>query len=369
MKRVVLVTAHYAESKRKAGFHWMADALWRSGHDVLFFTESISWLSWLRSDPRFQYPIFRDANRLRRLRERFHSYVWFTPFHPGNLRLDLFNRLSRPLFRCYPRLALLPEVRRKIVQADMFVFDSTHGLFLFDRFKRMNPTARFAYRVSDDIPLMGNHPLLQETEANIAHRFDLVSVPSEYIHRRFVHLPQARLHRHGLRTDLFDTIRHSPYPTTGSGGPVRRVIYVGRNYFDHDFLRRALRLFPTWSFHVFGGIPDLPRAANLVSYGERPYEDMIPYLQHADIGLQNLVYKPGAESFTDSLKMHQYTYCRLPIVAPHFLQSARRHVFYYLPGDDATIRQALMDAAGFDRSRISPDEVWSWDEMVAGLAA
>jgi 2-beta-glucuronyltransferase len=369
MKRVVLVTAHYVDSKRKAGFHWMADAWWRSGCDVLFFTESISWLSWLRGDQRFQYPIFRDANRLRRLRDRFHSYVWFTPFHPGNLRLELFNRLSRPLFRHYPRLALAPDVSRRIAGADLFVFDSTHGLFLFDRFKQMNPTARFAYRVSDDIPLMANHPLLQETEERVAHRFDLVSVPSEYIHRRFVHLPQARLHKHGLRTQLFDKTRRCPYPDTGSGRRDPRVIYVGRNYFDHDFLRRAIRLFPTWSFHVFGAIPDLPSAANLVAYGERPYEDMIPYLQHADIGLQSLVYKPGAESFTDSLKMQQYTYCRLPIVAPRFLRSARPHVFYYLPGDDRTIRQALVDAAGFDRSKISLDDIWSWDEMVSRLAA
>src|SRR5947209_9886130 len=113
MKKVVLVTAHYVDAKRKAGFHWMADAFWRSGWDVLFFTESISWLSWLRGDQRFQYPIFRDANRLRRIRERLASYIWFTPFHPGNLRLRLFNRWSRPVFRQYPQLLLKPEVERK----------------------------------------------------------------------------------------------------------------------------------------------------------------------------------------------------------------------------------------------------------------
>src|SRR5262249_4030313 len=118
MKRVVLITAHYLESKRKSGFHWMADAFWRAGWDVLFFTESISWLSWLRSDPRFQYPIFRDANRLRLIRERLHSYVWFTPFHAGNLRWRLFNSLSRPLFRRYPDLPLKTEVTRKIARAD-----------------------------------------------------------------------------------------------------------------------------------------------------------------------------------------------------------------------------------------------------------
>jgi 2-beta-glucuronyltransferase len=368
MKKVVLVTAHYVAAKRKAGFHWMADAFWRAGWDVLFFTESISWLSWLRSDQRFQYPIFRDANRLRKIRERFQSYVWFTPFHPGNLRLGLLNRLSRPLYRCYPDLALKDQVGRVIGDADLFVFDSTHGLFLYERFRQMNPQARFVYRVSDELPLMGNHPLLLETEGRIAHEFDLVSVPSEYIHRRFVHLPGVRLHKHGLRKELFDKMHACPYADSGTSGREPRVIFVGRNFFDVDFLERALRLFPTWSFHVFGAIP-LPGAPNLTAYGERPYEEMVPYLQHADIGLQTLLYKPGAESFTDSLKMQQYTYCRLPIVAPRFLHSARGHVFYYAPGDDETIGQALVDAARFDRAQVARHDVWSWDELVSRLAA
>jgi 2-beta-glucuronyltransferase len=87
MPRVLLITGHYLESRHKAGFHWLADAFWRSGWDVTFFTQSISWLSWLRRDSRFRYPIFKEANRLRRVRERLASYVWLTPFHPANLRL------------------------------------------------------------------------------------------------------------------------------------------------------------------------------------------------------------------------------------------------------------------------------------------
>jgi 2-beta-glucuronyltransferase len=364
MNSVVLVTAHYLESKHKTGFHWMADALWRAGWDVLFFTESISWLSWLRGDSRFQYPIFQHANRLRRVAERLRGYVWFTPFHPGNLRVPLANKLSRPLFHGYPRLRLQPTAEHKIATANLIIFDSSHGLFLFDRFKRLNPDARFVYRVSDDLRLMNNHPLLLETEQRIADEFDLLSAPSLAIHRRFAHLPQAALHKHGLSTELFDKPHASPY-----SGPGPVVLFVGRNHFDDDFLRRAARLFPAWSFHVFGAIAGLPTAANVIAHGERPYEELIPYLQHADIGLQTLKYAAGAESFSDSLKMQQYTYCKLPIVAPRFLRSARPHVFYYDPGDDATIRQALLDAAGFNRALVPTGDVWSWDEMVTRLAA
>ena len=131
MKRVVFVTSHYWDSRRKAGFHWLADAFWRAGWHVLFFTESISWLSWLRRDLRFGYPLFREAGKLRPVRERLNSYVWLTPFADPNLRNGLLNRLSAPILSLYSQLPF-GEAEPEIEQADLFVFDSDHGLFLFD---------------------------------------------------------------------------------------------------------------------------------------------------------------------------------------------------------------------------------------------
>jgi 2-beta-glucuronyltransferase len=362
MKRVILVTAHYLESRNKAGFHWLADAFWRGGWDVTFFTESLSWLSWLRRDYRFGYPVRAEANRLFQVRERLASFVWLTHWHPVNLRLGILNRLSKPWFATYGKLPL-HGMEEPIAHADLFVFDSTHGLQLFERCKQLNPQARFVYRVSDDLPLTRNHPVLLETETRILPRFDMVSVPSPHMLKRFSHLPHAVLHKHALRKDLFDAPHPSPYQ-----GPGPHVVFVGRGYFDHDFVRRAARLFPDWRFHVIGRIADVPAAQNIIAYGERHFLDIIPYLQHADVGLQTLTYQPGAECFTDSLKMHQYTYCRLPIVAPRFLQNDRPHVFYYEPGDDISIRQALEAAVAFDRRLVPVEQVATWDDMITQLA-
>jgi 2-beta-glucuronyltransferase len=363
MKRVVFVTSHYWDSRRKAGFHWLADAFWRAGWDVLFFTESISWLSWLRRDRRFSYPIFREANKLRAIRERMASYVWLTPFHPVNLRNGFLNRLSAPLLSFYGQFPA-GEAEPKIAQADLFVFDSDHGLFLFDRFKKCNPRARFVYRVSDDIPMMGHHPMVLQNEERLVAQFDLLSVPCDYLYRRFSHLPHVILQKHGLRKELFDAPSVNPYR---GQGPF--LVYVGMDYFDHDFLQRALRVFPQGSFHVFGSIANLPTAANLHAYGECPFVEIVPYLKHADVGLQARSYCPGAECLTDSLKMHQYTYCRLPIVAPLFLKHERPHVSYYEPGNDASIRAALLAAQGYDRASISTAGVLTWDELALKLAA
>jgi 2-beta-glucuronyltransferase len=363
MQRVVFVTSNYYESRRKAGFHWLADAFWRAGWQVMFFTESISWLSWLRRDRRFAYPIFKEANRLRPLNERMSSFVWLTPFHPINLRNKVLNRVSTPVLDLYRRFPL-GESTAEIAQADLFVFDSDHGLFLFERFKEQNPRARFVYRVSDDIPMMKHHPMVLRQEERVAPRFDLLSVPCDYIRDRFAYLPQVILQKHGLRKDLFDAPSTNPYRTPGPN-----IIYVGMDYFDHDFLVRALRIMPEASFHVFGSIKDLPAAPNLTVYGERPFTELVPYLKHADVGLQSRAYCPGAECLTDSLKMHQYTYCRLPIVAPLFLKHDRPHVFYYEPGNDDTIRLALRQALDYDHTKVPTAGILSWDDIAAKMAA
>src|SRR6478752_2676852 len=113
MQRVVFVTSHYLNSDRKAGFHWLADALWRRGWHVLFFTESLSWLSYLRRDARCRHSL--TPHRLCPVRERMTSYVWLTPFHPINLRSRIVNRLSAPVLGLYPRFSLgeaEPEIAR-----------------------------------------------------------------------------------------------------------------------------------------------------------------------------------------------------------------------------------------------------------------
>jgi 2-beta-glucuronyltransferase len=363
MKRVVFVSNHCLESPVKAGFAHLAESFWRAGWDVLFLTESISWLTLLRGhDQRCQHTDFRQVNRLRQVRERLASYVWLTPFHPINLRSPLLNRLSAPVLKRYAGFSL-GAAEPAIARANLFVFDSDHGLFLFDRFKKANPHARFVYRVSDDIGMLGHHPMLPAQEERILPRFDLVSAAFSLFCQRYSRLANVRFHNHGLEKSLFDRPCANPFAGAGPN-----VIYVGMNFFDSDFMVRAARLFPDWRFHVFGTVGSLPAAANLICYGKRPFAELIPYLRHADIGLQNLRYTPGAECFTDSLKMIQYTYCKLPIVAPGFLKQDRQHVFYYEPGDDASIRQAMLAAHRFDRTQISTASILSWDDLCEILA-
>ena len=53
MKKIVLITGHYYSSKRKAGFHFLAEAFAKDGYDVTFITTGLSLLSILKKDYRF----------------------------------------------------------------------------------------------------------------------------------------------------------------------------------------------------------------------------------------------------------------------------------------------------------------------------
>jgi 2-beta-glucuronyltransferase len=363
-RRIVLLTGHYYGSKRRAGFHFLADAFHRAGHHVLFFTASLSWISRLAGDQRFAYPVLEERGQIKRVRDRFDSYVWFTGWHPAHLRSAALNRIATPFYRRYGELPLGP-VERFLKTTDVFLFECGSPLLLVDRLRSMSARARLIYRVSDDQRLLHHHPLMLETEARVAPTFDLVSAPSEFLHRRFSHLPSAALQFHGVEKKYFDQPRANPYAHPDAVN----CIFVGNAYLDTQFLEYASEEFPDWWFHVVGNFPQLPPRANIIGHGELPFEATVPFLQHARIGLTTLAYRFGAESFTDSLKTLQYTYCRLPIVAPEFIRSSRENVFYYAPGDRSSVRRALLEALGYDRPKVAARDISSWDELAERLLA
>jgi len=362
-KQVVLLSVHYFESKRQVGFHWIADAFWRAGWEVIFVTGYLSWLSFLRPGNRFlPYPVRSEANHLKWVRPGLGSYVRFMPYHPVSLGNQLLNQLTTPLFSRFGELPL-GELEQWIIGADLFIFENGPDLMLFDRFKQLNPAARYVYRVSDYLGSRDVHPVIKEAEKRVVSRFDLVSAPCDFIYQKFRDLPNAAIHPHGIARNLFDNPFPNPYKIDNVN-----AVFVGNSKVDLDFAERATRIFPEWLFHFIGPIRGLPSRHNSIIYGELPFAQTVPYLQHADIGLQMLNYLPGIESVTDSLKMMQYTYCALPIVAPEFLRSNKPHVFYYHPGDDLTIHEALLAASKFDRSLVPRFSVQTWDSVACTLA-
>ena len=363
VRRAILVTGHYALSKRRAGFHWIAEAFTVSGWHVTFITVGFSQLSRLKVDHRFQYGFPGGANRVLEVDAHLDSYVWFTPYHPLNRLPALGNLLLGYLFRGYGRLPMA-GVEQAIAGADLIVFESTSGLMLVDRFRAWAPQARMVYRVSDDLRLLRAHPVVLEADRRALPTLDLVSVPNDYIKQGFLGHPNVELHPHGIDTSLFDAPSTNPFDTSVSC----HAVFVGTSHLDRVFIDTAVRQFPDWQFHVIGPLGDIPTHPNLRVYGELPFGATVPFIAHADIGLATRSYAPGAESLADSLKVVQYTYAGLPIVAPDFMKSRRNNVFLYKPGDPESINSALKAARAMDRSTVDRGGIWSWSDLAKAVA-
>jgi 2-beta-glucuronyltransferase len=360
-RRVVLVSGHYLGSKRRAGFHHLADAYWRAGWDVTFVTAPISFLSRLRRDYRFAYPVRAEANTFVTVRERLTSFVLMTPMHPVSLRSDLANRLAAPLFARYARSSL-NRLESRLAEADLIVFEGSAALLLVDRIRKIAPKARLVYRASDDLRRLGLHPLILEAEARAIPVFDEVSASAVQTADVLERFGTVHVHPPGIDKAAFDRPSRSPY----GGGP--NGVFAGVSpFFDYESLYAAAQVAPHVSFYVIG-----PRARsmpeNVVFRSEMPFDEVVPYLQHATFGLLFFPSGEAATSLGNGNKVAQYSYCRLPIVVPAHLEAQRANMCVFEQDDPVSLGNALAQAERMEHSAAFAEGVLSADELAAILA-
>jgi 2-beta-glucuronyltransferase len=358
-RRVILVSPAYIGSKRRGGFHHLAFAFWQLGWDVVFVTAPISSISRLRGDYRFEYPVLTEANQLVSVRERLTSFVLMTRWQPGNLRSRHLNRLFAPVFRRYARLALGP-LEGLLAGADLVVFEGTAALLLVERVRRLAPQARIVYRASDDLRRLPVHPLLLAAEAEAVPQVDLVSVSTRQIAAALAPYGEVHVHPPAVDKAAFDRRTDSPY----NSSPV--AVFAGvAPHFDYGTLAAAAELAPHVAFHIIG-LPMPAVAENVILHGEVPFADLVPYLQHATFAL--LFFPPGYPGLGEGNKVMQYSYCRLPIVAPSHLEPERANMCVYEAGETASLAHALEDAEQMPHSASFAEGILSAQELATILA-
>lgn len=359
--KITLITYHHWKSKRRAGFHWLANAFHNMGYEVIFITGAISNISKLKNDFRFKSIDKNAINKIVKEKENFYSYVWFTKWHPVNLRNKMLNKLSYKHFEKYASFFNDEELLNFIKNSYAFIFESFPGIFLFEPLKKLNKKSKFIYRVSDDMKLLDIHPAVIDCEKKILQEFDLVSVPSEYIKNMFPNFENIELQYHGIEKRVFDECKENPYKEKNN------AVFVGISKFDSNFLFKASELFPDWNFHIIGPIKEEVKKKNIYYYGEIDFSRTVSFIKYADIALQNILYKKGVESFTDSLKVMQYSYCKLPIVAPNFIKSERKNIFYYIPENENSIFNTFREAMRFNRAEFDITKINSWEDLAKKL--
>lgn len=293
-------------------------------------------------------PLFPGAQR----------FAWRPLFHPFALKPGL-DKLTWPLFSLYP--LLLPEaVKARLREADIIVVESGVGLTLVKEFARIATRAKLIYTVSDRLETLTFHPLVLAAEREAIPFFDLIRVPAMAMKADFPATAPVSYIPQGLDKTAFDQEHANPYNRG------KNAISIGDMLFNASVIETLARQFPDWTFHLFGKGARLEQPiGNVIEHGEQPFARLLPYLKHADIGIAPYREAPGVDYISQSsLKMIQYTYCRLPIVAPAFAAAGRDHVMAFnTEADPASITAAFERAIAFDRSSVDRSNVLSWSDV------
>ena len=363
MRNVLFVTGqHFAEAPRKVDLHFLADALNAEGDRADFLSLRLSQVSRFSSEGRWEYARTRTSNRWVKLSDRRDEYIWVSLIHPFAMRYRLLNWLSGLVFRHYGML--LPEaVRKRLPDYTHILVESGIGALLTPILRKLAPKAKIIYHAADQLQTIGAHPCFEDVLKASAKDYDLIHILAEDQRKDMPGGVPILLLRHGISTEVFDRAERNPFTSA------RNAVSVGDMLFDPHVLTTLARSNPDWTFHLFGRKAQLDTSvANVIAHGETPFETVAGYIRHADIGIAPYQDGKGASYLSQSsLKMIQYTYRRLPIVAPLFAAAGRAHVCGYQPGNEASILAAFEAAKQFDRSIIDTNEVMSWVETARVL--
>jgi 2-beta-glucuronyltransferase len=363
MSRVLIVTAqHFATQPRKVDLHFMAEALNAQGVAVDFLSMRLSWLSRIMRDERWAFASTRPLNRWTVIGPLLQEFIWRTPLHPITLRRQALDAALSPFAHLYGRL-LPAAVTQRLSEYSHILVESGISLLALPTLRRLAPQAKLIYHAADRLATIGAHPAAAATLQSHAAAIDQAHVMADAIRGDIpagvdtIYLP------HGISKDAFDRIVENPY-----AGP-RNAVSVGDMLFDAATIETLARRFPDWTFHLFGRRARLEQPFdNVEVHGETPFDTVAAYIKYADIGIAPYLPKADADYLSQSsLKMIQYTYCQLPIVAPRFAAAGRAHVSAYDPGDADSVAAAFEKAADCDRATIDISSVLTWEEKTARL--
>lgn len=358
MKFLFLSTHAFLPTTRKTSVHFVSEALAARGHAVETISVGFSHLSYFKKKTLYRQLSADQRNRFVETAPRYRSACYLPPIHPFSTGNSAADALMAPLFALYGNI--LPRFMTDAIRAaDVIVVESGTSIAFFDAIRRTNPRAQTVYFVRDQLATIGASAYLQRLEQRIAPLFGRIIVPSQAIAGRFAASAAVFLIPQGIDKQAFDRCTQSPYPA----GTVNAVA-VGNMLFDRAAVAAMAENGPEIAFHLFGeGIPnDLP--PNVRVYGERPFAEIIAYIKFADFGLAP--YRLHAEELylvESSLKLRQYSYCCLPILAPELMASALPNIIGYARHGETGWPARLAEATAMRHDPAWKDGILSWDDV------
>ena len=361
---ILFLSAHaFLPTTRKTSVHFVSEALAERGHTVETISVGYSHLSYFKKGDLYRQ-FTPQKNRFVERAPRYRSACYLPPLHPFSSGSRLLDRIMPPFFWLYGNV--LPRFMKKAIQrADSVAIESGTAIAFFDAVHRINPAARTLYFARDRLDTVGACTYLQKLERRIAPLFNSIVVPSARMATQFPPGTRVAVVPQGIDKAGFDAATVSPY-AAGS----KNAIAVGNILFDRKAVIEMARAAPEIGFHLFGtGIPrDFPE--NVRVYGERSFSEIIPYIKFADFGLAP--YRLSERELylaESSLKMQQYSYCLLPILAPDLMEDSRANIVAYVQETETDWSGKVRKAATMLHDPIWREDILTWDEVANRIEA
>jgi len=242
----------------------------------------------------------------------------------------------------FPLFGRLPsrEFDTIISGADDVIIESSVAAIFVGRVRRLSRSTRIIYYATDQLDTIGAHPFVRnrlELDAPLIHH---VCARSRIMVGDF---PWAagRIFRAEFAVDQADFSQVGPNPY----GERLVAVSVGSMLFDPSFFTATASSFPEIEFHVIGCGMNFDAPSNVIIHDEMRFQDTLPYLKYAAVGLAPYREAPGVEYLAESsLKLAQFEFLGMPAVCPAFAKGNNPARFGYSSDDEASMRSALAHA-------------------------
>jgi 2-beta-glucuronyltransferase len=361
--KILFISGHaFLPSTRKAGTHFVSEALAKRGHSVCMLSVGYSQLTRLKNPKLYGLLAANQKNRFVAWSPTYRSGSYLPSLHPFSSKSPWLNRLTSLHFRLYGRL--LPRfMRDEIAAADAVLLESGTAICFLEAIRRINEKAVIVYFRRDRMDTIGASRYLVELERRLAPKFDFVSANSPRMVADLPATTRVKYLPQGLRKSSFDACTHSPYPVGSRNG-----IVVGDMLFDRDAVAAMARNNPHVTFHLFGNGLSGDFSDNVKCYGERPFDETVPFIKFADFGIAPYRMAEKERYLVESsLKLLQYSYCLLPILAPELLSGVRTNIITYEQDGERDWAGVVERVLAARRSPSWRDGILSWEEVAAKL--
>lgn len=319
MKQAVIITGHFPIQKRKSSILWVSQHLQEMGWHVTHVTVGYSWMSYLKPDGRLKALGYKPKRGLRTISKSLTAIYGVSPIHPvktGYRCIDQVMSASHIGFTQFWRTRL----KTSLAEAHLVICESGASVLLAPTVAELAPKAARVYRVNDDIRLLNAPEFLVKAELENAKLFTRISSANQALVKRFKHF-NATIDTMGIPKKLLEKEYLPPFMISKHQ---KQVVCAGTTQLDLDALYRTANLRPNWQIHILGRTKRISRdePTNLNFHGELPFEKVIDYVAHADIGLAPYIDKVGIEyQTTNSNRMLLYRNFGLPILGPDRLKT------------------------------------------------